>query len=424
MVAFAPIGVDGLGLLSMQMAALEPAFRGDADMQRLVAPGTIHRSMNFARASAGLAVGADGVTWQSYEPNAPRFTGVAQRLLVEGQRSNEALYNTAFAPGWSIQGIESTTPLVAPDNSTNGRRITETSASSRHILERGITVTGGTPYTISIAAKAGTTPYLQICFGLASSGHANFDLAAGAVTVIGSGTTAAITPMGNGWYLCEATVTPAASGTMNCGFGLANSATMARIATYEGTGAYLDVWCFQVERAAFASSRMMTTTSAIVTRAADVATYILSAAQAQQGTLVGTFMTQAVGINPVNTGFLVLDGGSNTNRMLLRLFPNSAIVRGTMTLDGTTTSGAASGQPSITNGEVFKIALAWDRSGFAYATKGGPVVTMAGLPPLTRLMLGQGDGFALNQPLCGEIGPLDLYPTRLPDSVLQAMTAA
>lgn len=58
----------------------------------LIAPDYISSAFTFSRAQAGgalsTAFGGDGATVQEFGADTPRFTGVARRLLIEGQRTN------------------------------------------------------------------------------------------------------------------------------------------------------------------------------------------------------------------------------------------------------------------------------------------------------------------------------------------------
>ncbi|TPG59150.1 hypothetical protein EAH89_07340 [Roseomonas nepalensis] len=85
------------------MIGITPVFHALAGGPlRLVGTGGLAAAMGFARASAAAALGADGTTLQSFASNAPRLQGTAQRLLVEGARTNVVL-NSRF--GGAVNGI-------------------------------------------------------------------------------------------------------------------------------------------------------------------------------------------------------------------------------------------------------------------------------------------------------------------------------
>lgn len=57
----------------------------------LAAAGILNAPASLSRAqvtSTATALGMDGVAWQGFAANAPRFAGTARRLLIEGQRTN------------------------------------------------------------------------------------------------------------------------------------------------------------------------------------------------------------------------------------------------------------------------------------------------------------------------------------------------
>lgn len=120
---------------------------GGAAEQILVRPGALSTSITFARASVGRRVTAGGVL-QEVGANLPRFSGPAQRLLVEGERSNllrnptvqGAVIGGATPPTyWSVLGTgglsRSIEALVTQDGLEGVRiRVYGTASTSNFIL--------------------------------------------------------------------------------------------------------------------------------------------------------------------------------------------------------------------------------------------------------------------------------------------------
>jgi hypothetical protein len=73
----------------------------------LIAPQVLTRSQPSSARSTALA--GDGLTWQEYAADVPRFHGSAQRLLIEGQRTNSV-------PNPRAQGAVAGTPGTLPSN--------------------------------------------------------------------------------------------------------------------------------------------------------------------------------------------------------------------------------------------------------------------------------------------------------------------
>lgn len=128
----------------------------------------------------------------------------------------------------------STASLVYPSSSGTDRCVYRTPALT------GVT---STPYTLSVYAKANGINFLY--FGTLGGGTspasllAFFNLQAGTVTQTGSYfTSATITPIGNGWYRCTATASPA-SGSLFPLFGLADANNSTTVTASGTNGIYL-----------------------------------------------------------------------------------------------------------------------------------------------------------------------------------------
>jgi hypothetical protein len=79
----------------------------------LAAPGLVLPYLSVTRAQVSGArstgLGTDDLTWQEYAADVPRFHGAAQRLLIEGQRTNSV-------PNPRAQGAVAGTPGTLPSN--------------------------------------------------------------------------------------------------------------------------------------------------------------------------------------------------------------------------------------------------------------------------------------------------------------------
>lgn len=213
--------------------------------------------------------------------NEPRFnfdpvTLVCKGLLIEESRINRALASAGMANASYWTATRASWPgttITAPDGTNTGQKLVEdSSATTTHIglSFANITTVASTTYTISVYAKAGERNWFQMQEGQTVTASAYFNLETGAVgTVAGTGSpSASIANAGGGWYRCSLTFT--------------TTGTAARIRMYLATGnggasytgngtsgAYF--WGAQLEAGAFATSYIPTTT-AILTRNADVAT--------------------------------------------------------------------------------------------------------------------------------------------------------
>jgi hypothetical protein len=112
---------------------------------------------------------------------------------------------------WSIARATLTAnTTVAPDGTTTGDTLTQTSTGIYGTPYK-VFITSEATYTQSIYAKAGTASWLLL--GEENSGkRAWFNVSAGTVGTVASGTTATITSAGSGWYRCTVTYTLSATG--------------------------------------------------------------------------------------------------------------------------------------------------------------------------------------------------------------------
>lgn len=269
----------------------------------------------FTRASTGYAQTSAGVL-------VPFASGELRRtdkgVLIEGARTNLCLQSQTFDnASWSkFEATVTANAASAPDGTLTADKIIANLASATlPNVNQSPTLTDSTDYTGSVYAKAGEWSWCFIVMrskDSATETAAYFDLSNGVVGTAGSGITATITAMGNGWYRCSAKKN-AGTGATAPRFRLGGTTADNTIApTGDGTsGIY--VWGAQLEAASFPSS-LVTTTTASATRAADDLTVPVSGidwpltffAQFSRAADVGATETQ-----------ISVDDGSNNNRAVL-----------------------------------------------------------------------------------------------------------
>jgi hypothetical protein len=170
---------------------------------------TFDQLINFTRTSAATFVGSNGLV---------QTTPQSVNILTFTQELDNA--------AWTKTSVTITAnSTVAPDGTSTADTVTATAAASIHsVYVTATNLAGATQWTASIYAKAGTYGFLQIMHASNSAYFANFNLTTGVVGTVGGGiTSTTITPVGNGWYRCSMTFTPAALGTIR--FNVISSAT-------------------------------------------------------------------------------------------------------------------------------------------------------------------------------------------------------
>ncbi len=203
-----------------------------------------------------------------YDP----VTLASQGILVEEARTNSAVQSQDFSTTWTLsRATVAVNATTSPDGTSNADKLIEDStATNSHRLFGTITTTAA-PWTFSVFAKADTRSwiYLRIDRNGGTTPFAWFDVANGVVGGVGTGLTASIQNVRNGWYRCIITVDAAMALPNSPLIGLA---TGDGVSSYSGdgtSGAF--IWQAQLEAGTGASSPIPTTTAS-VTRAADAAT--------------------------------------------------------------------------------------------------------------------------------------------------------
>ena len=135
---------------------------------------------------------------------------VATGALVAGAiRANFLVRSQEFdnAAWQKFNATVTANAVTAPDSTLTAETVTSTASLNQHEINllTGVVQPAGT-YTVSVYAKAGTGSFLQILDR--GTAFANFDLSSGTLGFKNASIiTAAIEPVGNGWYRCAATYT-------------------------------------------------------------------------------------------------------------------------------------------------------------------------------------------------------------------------
>lgn len=255
---------------------------------------TLDPRITFARNSIGTYFDASGVL-KTAASGAARFdhnpiTLASLGLLIEEERRNLALRSAELDNTYwgKNRGTATANAAVAPDGLTTADRFTEDTQTGPHaFFSRGsggdaILCSPSTTYTVSAFVKAGTRTFG--CVGMQQNTAAgayigiyfvHINLSTGAFSATETGGTVPtnasykITDVGNGWYRISVTgTTSSTAGIIQIVFGPSTGTTNS----YTGNGtSTVFGWGAQVEAGSSPSS-YIPTTSAAVTRNADVAT--------------------------------------------------------------------------------------------------------------------------------------------------------
>lgn len=385
--------------------------------------------ITFTRASTGTYFDRFGVL-KTAAVNEPRFdfdpvTGYCKGLLIEEARTNLLTYSEQFDNAAWVKTNASITAnaITAPDGTLAADKLIEDSTSNAHYVGSSCSFTSGTAYAFSVYAKAGERSVLQISFpGTAfSNAYANFDLSAGVVSA-SSGVSASITPVGGGAYRCTAVATATASTSSNAGLVIQTSPAAARLAIYQGDGASgLYVWGAQIEVGSFATS-YIPTTSAAVTRGAEVASItggnFSPWFNAAEGTLLVAVDRPA--LNATRSSHLVsMSDGTTSNGIILHA--DSAALR-SFSVDAGGVSSCSLVSGTETAGQVWRAAAAYRANDFALSAGGAATVadSSGALPSINQLWLG--NRFDSARAYNGHLASVAYYPRRLSNAELVELT--
>jgi hypothetical protein len=369
-----------------------------------------------------LLSAADNVARFDHNP----VTGESLGLLIEESRTNLLLRSEEFDnASWSkFGGGVTANTIVAPDGTLTGDKFVEDTTTASHtVISASVSITSGTVYTASCYLKMGERRYAQLAGSFNAFGTAlwaTFDLQLGTVGSVGSGTTATITSVGNGWYRCV--VSAAATSTIFGNFVVVNLSTNAttRLPSYTGDGTSgIFIWGAQFEVGAFPTSYIPTVASQ-VTRAADAASMTGTNFSSWYNQAEGSFYAEssASGTNYFATTFEVNDGSTNNRIRTLRWNDGSDRV-GSVSVNGVEQANAFMAGASAA---FTKYANAYKINDFASVRNGTTTnVDNSGLiPSASQMFIGSqsANTFVLN----GLIRKLAYYPLRVSNTNLVALT--
>ena len=404
-----------------------------ADNKSLVDAVTGASLVTFTRASSGTFVGSDGLI-QTAATNEPRFdhnptTGESLGLLVEEARTNSITNNTMVG---AVAGTPGTLPTGWNRNVTqNG--ITQNVA--------GVGVINGISYVdIRFQGTATGSGYTDVAMGSATAAQ-NQTWAFSAYLAMVGGSTANITSGGltlygsptfsdNGSVIWLSTI--GSNLTANSRFSavrtftnvLTNSANF-RLTISATAGAAVDITLRiglpQLEQGAFATS-VIPTTSATVTRAADVASIGSSAFTSfynqSEGTMFVDFLRAYSGNFPNFPNLYQFNDGTNDNEITVfgiqggQLFQPSVII------------GASSQVNFVTFASIFpgpnRCAHSLSLNNSVFAGNGVLTTpdTSVNLPTVNQVKFGERGG----QRFTGHYKRICFWRQALPGATLQAIT--
>lgn len=357
-----------------------------ADNKSLTDAVTGASLVTFTRASSGTFVDSAGVI-QTAAVDVPRFdhnpvTGESLGLLVEEQRTNLALHNRDLTnAAWVVSNITAAKNQVGADGGSNSASSITASAGNGTILQ---TIT-------SASAARATSAYVK--------------------RITGTGTIEMTQNNGTTWT--AVTVTSAWTRVTIPSATVTNPVVGFRIVT---SGDAIAVDYVQCESGAFSTSAIETTT-ATVTRSADVASITGSAFSSWYNSTAGTMRVQWIGAVNGCRSFHCEDAGkTSTERFAQRIAGN--LLQTEVTSNGVNTTRAASGAGTVTYPATITACSAYNVTDCVIAFRGdvSSTATANGGPECEEIFIGSYRGTA--NFANGPIARLTYWPQLLPSSTL------
>jgi len=386
--------------------------------------------ITFSRSSTGTYVGADGLI-KTAIANEPRFdhnptTGESLGLLVEEARTNLRTASTVFTTGWTwSENVTVASGQTSPTGDSTASLVTAAAGTLRARLGENFVSSGSVVYTRSWFVKKTNQRYIWC--GDQNNGNYSpnyrFDLDLGTGTVVsGSGFNSgfSITPFPNGYYRISVscisgdiwTIVASNSSSLN---------PLTNTYAHDGTETFV-IWGYQVEQGSFPTS-YIPTTSATVTRAADVAsmtgTNFSSWYRQDEGTVIASVKNM-----PVTSTVYIVDIGTNatggSGASGHAIYATSTIAGGFTQVSNVTVADVS----STYSVNTVNAAYAYKVNNFSFALNNvlGTPDTSGAIPVLGAQQVVIGARFNGTQALNNPIARLAYYPVRLADAQLQALT--
>ena len=371
--------------------------------------------------------------------SAPRFdhnptTGESLGLLVEEARSNLLLRSEEFdnASWTKVRATVSVNTVIAPNGTlTADTGIEDTSASTTHnpLIQDATIVANGT-YTASLYVKAKERSRGAIWFSSVDSANwvaGDFNLSTGTISAAnagtGSGAVASIANIGNGWY--RVSITGSIGGGLTTGRLVLRLADNTGSIVYTGDGTSgIYIWGAQLEAGAFPTSYIGPTTTAAVTRSADVASITGTAFSGwyrqDEGTMFADFQRESLIPGGTFSNIWSISDSTNNERILSYLTGPSRM--DLVVTDNASSQAVLLGPAAIIAGQSVRQGFTYKVDSFVLSQNGSSIVADSGgtLPTTDRLYIGSnsvGTGS-----WTGTLRRFSYWPARLSNSTLQNIT--
>jgi hypothetical protein len=393
-----------------------------------------------SRASTGTFIGSNGLI-QSAATNVARYNynplnlALSPKLLLEPAATNLLTYSEQFDNAVWVKGNSTITAnaITAPDGTLTADKHVEDTNSGAHYIVYPFNAVSGNTYIASFYMKGGEKAEaiigFDISFGFSGYQYGKYNFTTKAVAAYLGSPTVSMISVGNGWYRCFVTATATGTGNAQISVQLFNGTT--NVYTGDGTsGIYL--WGAQLEVGTTATS-YIPTTSAQVTRSADVSSSSAATRPADNAVITGTnfsswyrqdegtIFAKANTTSELNSAKSVIgfDDTTALNRLYLskKYDLNSIFELGIYANN----IGQTFLLQLVTVELLNSFSFSYKVNDIAFVANSSSVSTdtSAIIPNVNRLVIGNLVG---GSPLSGHIAKIAYYPKRLSNTELQGLT--
>jgi hypothetical protein len=377
---------------------------------------------NFERSSSATRTNKEGLieTVGAREPRIDYKDNTKGALLLEPSRTNLATYSEDYNFWEKTSANVTSNAATSPKGVQNASKLVEASGISFHFIVSPASVGSGSN-TFSFYAKAAERTSVSAFLSQGGNNGANFDLSAETATAQGTGNTASIESVGNGWYRCIVSNNGSAQVASQVRIGIQNGA----LNSYQGDGTSgIYIWGAQLEQGSYATSYIPTSGSA-VTRVADTCSNGGNDQVINSTEGVLYFEGSVLDISTTDSWVSISQNSNyNTNQFNLRFVADSNIVQAVSRAGGL-------GQDVVLQytlsdkTTINKIAIKYKLNDWALWVNGIEVDTETSsnaFTPSSLDVLGFDRGNNSNN-FYGNVKDLKLYNTALTDQELQKLTS-
>lgn len=380
--------------------------------------------VTFTRGSTATYVGSDGLIKTAADDEA-RFdydpvTGESLGLLLEAEETN-LVTNSEVLTSYSNLTVTSDA-ATAPDGNLTADKLIPNTTNANHISRKSATTSNTNQHTFSLYAKADGYNFLHIRFSTNTTvGGPIVSLITGEKTGFsGSDYDVESFNIGNSWWRFAVTFTPTAAATTIIDIYPCETGTSTTFPG-DGTSGVL-AWGAQLEESPYPTS-YIPTSGATITRAADNAKMTGTNFSSWYNTSESTWYAEGDQLK-------INENGNQEGA--LSLFVDRYADISTQRWREDQWRGMQ-GSGSIVSTFVTPVTPAGNKVKTAYAIDGVNAKmcvegvlssdgTLGAYPGTTEMRIGESARLLVNDKWSGHISRLAYYPTRLPDTQLQALT--